>query len=435
MEARHDPPRDFGEARENAAGCRSRAVVKPPPRHADVRRRTGLARTGSLRGVYFGIIGLLLGMMIALVGGIIWYNSIKTNELVVASAERLILETDEKILDRLKLLYDPIYAIVGLASQLPELTSPSIKNDPHAKAMFLRGLRIYPQIRSLYVGFDNGEFFMVTHIAGDEERSLRDRLGAPQDAVFANEIVDTDAAGRLKAHWIFLADDGRVVGRNDATPEFDPRSRSWYRSAKQSDMVERSKLYVFASSGDSGFTLSRRFDGTMAGVMGADLAAKDLARFLREQSITKTSTTFIFTKTGEIVVAPGLPVVRTTATDDQSMIAPAKITDMDDPVISGLVNAYEKHLLPGSRIYNVDGRTYIGRISEIPPRYGANELLAIMVPLDEILSPVIKLRNETLFYSLAFLVFALPLYITIIVHLIDRRLGRHKSWLQPEEED
>ncbi len=158
-------------------------------------------------------------MVIALVGGIIWYNSTKTNELVVASAERLILETDEKILDRLKLLYDPIYAIVGLASQLPALTSPSIKDDPHAKAMFLRGLRIYPQIRSLYVGFDNGEFFMVTHIAGDEGKQLRDRLGAPQDAVFANEIVETDADGRLKAHWIFLADDGRVIGRNDAAPE------------------------------------------------------------------------------------------------------------------------------------------------------------------------------------------------------------------------
>ena len=42
---------------------------------------------------------------------------------------------------------------------------------------------------------------------------------------------------------------------------------------------------------------------------------------------------------------------------------------------------------------------------------------------------VIALRNETLFYSLAFLVFALPLYITIVVALIDRRLARQTSWL------
>jgi adenylate cyclase len=374
-------------------------------------------------------------MVIALAGGIIWYNSIKTNELAVASAERLILETDEKILDRLKLLYDPIYAIVGLASQLPELTSPAIKDDPHAKAMFLRGLRIYPQIRSLYVGFDNGEFFMVTHIAGDEGKQLRDRLGAPQDAVFANEIVAADADGRLTARWIFLAEDGRVVGRNDAVAEFDPRLRGWYKAAKQSDVVERSGLYIFASSGDSGFTLSRSSNGSVAGVMGADLAAIDLARFLQEERITETSTAFIFTKTGEIIVAPGLTGVGASATDDHNTIAPPKVTDLNDPVISGLVNAYEKHLLPGSRIYDVAGRTYIGHVSEIPPRYGPDELLAIMVPLDEILSPAIKLRNETLFYSVAFLVFALPLYITITLHLIDQRLGRDRSWLRPEEED
>jgi len=33
-------------------------------------------------------------------------------------------------------------------------------------------------------------------------------------------------------------------------------------------------------------------------------------------------------------------------------------------------------------------------------------------------------RNHTLFYSLAFLAFTLPLYVTLIVLWIDRRLGR-----------
>lgn len=382
-------------------------------------------------------------MVIALVGGIIWYNSKKTNELAIAAAERLIGETDEKILDRLKLLYDPMYAIVGIASQVPELTSPAIDNDPHAKAMFLRALRIYPQIRSLYIGFDSGAFFMVSNIGGDANKPLRTRLAAPQDAAFANEIVDIAADGRLNARWIFLADDGRVVGQSGAAPPFDPRRRAWYEAAKQSDVVERSDLYVFASSGDPGFTLSRSFAGmtggaagaAAGGVMGADLAAIDLARFLSEQNITKTSTAFIFTKTGEIVVAPGLMMAGADGSDDQRIIPLPKIAETRDPVIAGLAEAYEKHLTPGSRTYNVAGRTYIGHVSEIPPRYGPNELLAIMVPVDEIISPAIALRNETLFYSVAFLVFALPLYITIVVALIDRRLGRHASWLRPREED
>jgi adenylate cyclase len=309
--------------------------------NANLRRKEDSAQPDSLRSIYFSIIGLLLVLALALVGGIIWYNSKKTNELMTAAAERLIVETDEKILDRLKLLYEPIYAIVRLGSEVPDLTSPSIKDDSHAKAIFLRGLRTYPQIRSLYVGFDNGEFFMITRVAGDAGKPLRTRLGAPPDTVFANQIIDSDADGLRKARWIFLADDGRVVGQRDTALDFDPRLRPWYEAAKRSEVVERSVPYVFASSGDLGITLSRSFIGTKGGVIGADLSMIDLAQYLREQSITETSRSFIFITTGDIVVAPGMTITDTAVSESQITAAPAKITDIQDPVMKSLADTYK----------------------------------------------------------------------------------------------
>jgi hypothetical protein len=75
------------------------------------------------------------------------------------------IETGEKISERIGLLYDPLYAIVAIASQVPELKAP-LHDDGHTgRSMLLRALRFYPQILSLYVGFDNGDFFMVSHIA------------------------------------------------------------------------------------------------------------------------------------------------------------------------------------------------------------------------------------------------------------------------------
>ena len=144
---------------------------------------------------YLGITGLLLFMLVALAGGIIWYNSRKSSELAVAAAQRLMQEADEKVIDRIKLLYDPMYAIVGIASLVPELTTPSVGDDASAKALLLRALRIYPQILSLYVGFDDGAFFMITHIAGDKAAALRKALQAPADADFAEETV---AAGQRR---------------------------------------------------------------------------------------------------------------------------------------------------------------------------------------------------------------------------------------------
>jgi 4-amino-4-deoxy-L-arabinose transferase-like glycosyltransferase len=70
---------------------------------------------------YLGITALLVLIVVALAGGIIWYNSRKSTELMVAAAERQMVETGDKISDRIRLLYDPMYAIVGIASQAPNI--------------------------------------------------------------------------------------------------------------------------------------------------------------------------------------------------------------------------------------------------------------------------------------------------------------------------
>ena len=386
---------------------------------------------------YAGITGLLLIIVVALAGGIIWYDSKKSNELAVAAAERLMLEASEEISDRINLLYDPMYAIVGIASQVPELTSPAIRDDARAMSLILRVLKVYPQILSLYVGFDNGDFFMVTHLAGENGAERRAAPHAPQEASFANEIITGDAATERNVRWVFLAEDGAVVGRRDSAPAtFDPRERPWYDIAKSSDVVERSDLYIFASSGEPGFTLSRGFKGPTPGVMGADLAAVDLAHYLRDQRITATSTAFIFTKTGEVVALPDATrIARAVHPNGQEMVVPPKIGSLNDPVIAGLVAAYEDGRMSGTRMYKVADRPYIGRVVEIPPRYGRDQLLAILVPVDEIEKPITEIRNQTLLYLIAFLVLARPLYVTLVVAWIDRRLEGRARWPQVRDDD
>jgi adenylate cyclase len=336
----------------------------------------------------------------------------------------MMLVAGENVSNRIKLLYDPMYAIVGIASLVPQLISPAIKDDPHAASLLMRVLRIYPQILSIYVGFDNGEFFMVTHIAGENSAKLRDELHAPADAAFANEIISAETAGDRKTRWVFLSEDGTVVGRLDPAPaEFDPRLRPWYDNAKRSEAVEQSTLYIFATSREPGVTLSRSFTGQMPGVMGADLAEIDLARFLRDQQITPTSTAFIFTKAGEVIALPDAArFAKALHSDGQRPVTLPKISDLNDPVITGLVAAYEDGHMSGTRFYDVAGRTWVGHILDIPPRYGRDQLLAIIAPVDEIEKPITEIRNQTLLYSIAFLVFALPLYMTLVVRWIDRRL-------------
>lgn len=110
------------------------------------------------RSTYLGITGFMLVLVALLAGGLIWYHSKKASSFAVAAAEQLMQETEDQITDRIKLLYEPMFSIVGVASLVPQFTTPAIKEDAEARRLMLRALRIYPQILSLYVGFDNGDF-------------------------------------------------------------------------------------------------------------------------------------------------------------------------------------------------------------------------------------------------------------------------------------
>jgi adenylate cyclase len=408
---------------------RTRQTKRQASRHRAAAPRPPTWRT------YLGITGLLVLLVVALVGGIIWFNAQKTQELMVAEAERLMIETGEKVTERLRLLYDPIYAIVGLGTQVSNLTAPLPPDGPDgppdgpypALKLMLRGLRIYPQIQSFYVGYENGDFYMVTHLAGEGAGKLRAALDAPPKAAFANEIITTSTNGQRVVRWDYLAEDGSVIGTSKPEPAgFDPRQRPWYETAKNSDDVEHSGLYIFASSGEPGFTLSRRFGDPIKGVIGADLAARQISQFLREQRITPSSTAFIFTTSGEVVAMPDESEMAaiTKSVQPNTMISLPKIADMGNPLLS---QVFASPRTARTEIYDVNGRSYVGRVIEIPPRYGENQLLAVMVPLDEIGKPVIEARNEALFRSIVILLLVLPLYATLIIGWIDRRLGRRAA--------
>jgi hypothetical protein len=124
------------------------------------------------------------------------------------------------------------------------------------------------------------------------------------------------------------------------------------------------------------------------------------------------------------------------------MVAPSqpgtRIGESGDPVLTALYERFRAERERGSFTLTVADRAYETRIRPLPDRYGTDEYLAILVPSGEILEPITAIRTQTLLYSSAFLVLALPLYATLIVAWIDRRLARHAAaagmW-HPEEAD
>lgn len=388
-----------------------------------VERGPGLS---SRKGTQVAIAILLVLIVVGLVVGIIWYNFEKSADLTVDTAERLMADSSDDTVHRIELFYEPVLAIVALASRVPQISEMTARERDDRVALIITGLRHYPQLFSLYVGYDNGDFDMVTRVAGKGRSDARKTLGAPDATAFAHETIHTGDDGVRHARWSFLDDSGAEIGdRAAADAGFDPRLRQWYRLAHDDDKVHRSDPYIFASSQEIGITLSRKLDGESFGVFGADLAVREVSSFLAEKKISSSSKTFLFNARGEIIAYPDDSKIQRAIGDQQeSTLVPTTIASLSDPVISALYAAMQKQGNERMLPLDVGGRVYLSRVVPIMQQLGEADYLGMVVPVDEIIAPINHLRTDTLMYSVAVLLLVLPLYVTLVFVWLDRRTGQ-----------
>lgn len=375
------------------------------------------------------IAALLIVIVIGLMGGIVWFNFQKTADLSVIEGQRLLAESSNDAVHRVELFYEPVLAIVALAARVPRITEMQAGNDNERLGLVLTGLRRYPQLFSLYVGYSNGDFDMVTRIDGDERSAARKALGAPDAAVFAHEVIHSDNDGVRRATWSFLDREGALIAEQPpAVTTFDPRLRQWYRLALEDGDVHRSDPYVFASNDEIGITLSRRLYGSTSGAFGADLAMREVSNFLAEKKISPSSLAFIFNAKGEIVAYPDESKIDHTVRDPETAtLVPTTIASLKNPVLTTLFEGAKKlgneQMIP----LKVDGRSYISEVLPIMGQFGGSDFLGVVVPVDEITGPIDAIRSKALLYSIAVLALALPLYGTLVFFWLDRRSGRAPS--------
>lgn len=376
--------------------------------------------------VYVAIAVVMVVVIVGLLGGILWYNFQKTTKLTIASAERLLAESSAKTVNHVKLFYEPVIAVVALASRVPQIAMTATDVGNPRPVLMMAGLRRYPHIFSFEVGFDNGDFEMVTRVSGDERARVREKLGAPDNTVFAHELIVTDNNGERTTRWTFLADDGApLTMRTTSDTTYDPRKRQWYVLGRQDDQVHRSEAYLFASSQEIGTTLSRRLDGARAGVFGADLSLHEVSKFLADEKITTSSIAFIFSDNGDVTAFPDENRINKSIKDErESTLVPTKLASLNDPAISALFDQFRQHLDGDVWMMHVGGRDYLAHVGTFVNYFGAGQYLGMVVPVDEITREINEIRFDALVGSVVILLLVLPLFLTIIFVWVDIRLGR-----------
>ena len=111
------------------------------------------------------------------------------------------------------------------------LAEPVTAPTAHPATPYLQEtLNTFDEIYSLYVGHDNGDFLQIIHTRGDA--GIIDEHSAPPGTVFIGRSIGTVNGTTRVQIWEFLDGDGTILAeRTEASPQYDPRDRPWYRSA------------------------------------------------------------------------------------------------------------------------------------------------------------------------------------------------------------
>ena len=300
-------------------------------------------------------------------------------------------------------LYLPAQSLVDVASKSAPLAGTDLENRLATLGVLTEALRLNSHMSSIFVGYEDGEFFLVRSVG--DRRVAAQALDAPRGSRFAVQSIERDRG--VRGTLLFFDDALELLEtRPLANTDFDPRQREWYRFAIGVDHQVTSDFYVFFTTGEVGISFARRLaDG--GGVVGADLALADLSAGLAQQRVTQSTKIAIFDPSRR-VIAVSTPELRMPVRGEGSedRVTMPGLGELDDPVYSALATYLEEEVTPGRFETEAAGEKWLVSVSAVPTRRGGDVFLATMIPRQELLADVDRIRNQSVLMAVALLIIA-----------------------------
>ena len=339
--------------------------------------------------VMFTFLLLLTGVVLGI------FNYGQTTQIILSSSEKLFNRIEQDVRLDLQGTYEPIRHLLSLLMDYPATQAPDLEQRLALLKPFSQSLNDNPNLASLYLGYSNGDFFMVRPL---RTTALKTALNAPDTAAYQVWSIDHDASsGQPRSQSLFFDQSLNQLSRQDNPDEtFDPRTRAWFSSARGDEGQITTEPYIFFSTHNIGTTLARR-SGEDA-VIGADLTLAELSATLAKHVVTPHTEIVLFDAQGNAIAYPDSSKL---IVDDQTARL-IKVADLS-PGLSALL----AHPPTGKRLHAA-GRQWIVARSSMQEGGPQGLQLALLVPEDELLVDAYRMRWQGALITLTTLLLCLP---------------------------
>jgi HD-GYP domain-containing protein (c-di-GMP phosphodiesterase class II)/HAMP domain-containing protein len=333
-------------------------------------------------------------------------------------ASRRILETtanqlNARISGELESEFNNLIQPASMATRLLAQTSlaqATTLAERMASFNFMRSaLHDSPAITSIYIAYENGDFFFTRRFWNDADRKL---FEAPAEAAYLIQSIE-HLDGQAKGQFIYLDLNGQMV-RQDDLPDYaksyDPRTRDWYKSATGPDQINYTSPYLFFASQMVGSTISMRAPVGNA-VAGADIRLATLAHTLAHQKVTPGNQIVLANTQGRVIAYEDIAKVTQFPDGKTGKPTLAHIGELDVPVFSELATKLDGLDFSKSSSFEIKVSNDDWRISITPVlQDGTRQLVLISaIPDQELMAEANHLLQRLLIAVIAIILLAIPI--------------------------
>ncbi len=268
-------------------------------------------------------------------------------------------------------------------------------------------LKAEADLSAAYVGYDNGDFFLVRRLP--PRSPLSRALTPPEGTAFLVQSVTREAGSRDGRFLFYDAALDLLAERPMPDYAFDPRERPWFKLAMAGDRVVMVEPYLFFTTREVGASFAARSPDGHA-VVGLDLTLVAMSGILARLRPTPSAELVILNQRGEVVSdAAAGPGAVPAAAGGASL---PRVDALNRPILARLAAepaapTGEGAAKPESRAISLDGRTWQTMVLSLA-RPGAPLSLAMAVPERELLAEADRIRNHGLLIALGLVLLAVP---------------------------
>jgi adenylate cyclase len=370
----------------------------------------------------------VMAFIVALAALLIAIQDRALRRATMDSASAYMDATSAKAVGRLQTQLTALVSLAGVLATSSSLADSNQRTETGPAIPLLKAvLQEFPQLDSIYAGFENGAWLQVRRIS-DLDDEQRERLRAAPGASTAISLVRPTPDGELPMRRIFEDPQGNEVGQIDLWKYgYDPRTRRWYRETMKADRPRISAPYMAFSIGAPVITVSAPLRGKAPGVLAIDLKLDTFSKFVQAQRPGEHGIVVMFDSTGSLIAHPDLAEFIVEAMTHPSQSQLPTIKDIDSGIVPAVLRRTQGRDQYEGEIRDEQGRDYLFRVAKFSLGEEYNASIVLLAAEDDFAKDVRRLHFTGLMLATVASLAFIP-----IVWIFGNRMSRSLKGISAE---